>query len=165
MKEGCIAKERFKKTYRHPDLDQQLTARRVVQEARCLYRCNKAGMDTPTVFLVDIAKATIYMENIIGTTVKRLLLDNQNDQYLSLDLGKKGGYRRGTLLTGIRAHYGNLCVYIASMADKIGMALAQMHSIDIIHGDLTTSNLMLRENGSLVRIMVMKDDWTNVTCF
>jgi Kae1-associated kinase Bud32 len=89
MKEGCIAKERFKKTYRHPDLDQQLTARRVVQEARCLYRCNKAGMDTPTVFLVDVAKATIYMENIIGTTVKRLLLDNQNDQYQALDLGKE----------------------------------------------------------------------------
>ncbi|SAM05075.1 hypothetical protein [Absidia glauca] len=126
MKEGCIAKERFKKTYRHPDLDQQLTARRVVQEARCLYRCNKAGMDTPTVFLVDVAKATIYMENIIGTTVKRLLLDNQHDQYQALDL--------------------------ASMADKIGMALAKMHSIDIIHGDLTTSNLMLRENGSLVTI-------------
>ncbi|ORZ13079.1 tp53rk protein [Absidia repens] len=126
MDDGCIAKERFKKTYRHPDLDRQLTARRVTQEARCLYRCNKAGMDTPAVYLVDIQKATIYMERIIGTTVKRLLLDNQHDQYASLD-----------------------CV---SMADKIGMALGKMHSIDIIHGDLTTSNLMLRESGSLVTI-------------
>ncbi|CAO3583116.1 unnamed protein product [Absidia cylindrospora] len=126
MDDGCIAKERFKKTYRHPDLDRQLTARRVTQEARCLYRCSKAGMDTPAVYLVDIQKATIYMERIIGTTVKRLLLDNQHNQYASLDF--------------------------VSMADKIGMALGKMHSIDIIHGDLTTSNLMLRENGSLVTI-------------
>ncbi|KAI8086413.1 kinase-like domain-containing protein [Halteromyces radiatus] len=126
IKEGCIAKERFKKTYRHPDLDRQLTARRVTQEARCLYRCNKAGMDTPAVYLVDIQKATIYMEKIVGTTFKRLLLDNQHNQYSDLDL--------------------------APIADKIGKALAKMHSIDIIHGDLTTSNMMLRENGSVVTI-------------
>ncbi|CAO3644642.1 unnamed protein product [Cunninghamella blakesleeana] len=66
------------------------------------------------------------MENIIGLTVKRQLLDNEHNQYKDIDLDQ--------------------------LADKIGMALGKMHSIEVIHGDLTTSNLMLRDNGSLVII-------------
>ncbi|RIB13082.1 hypothetical protein C2G38_2041287 [Gigaspora rosea] len=39
------------------------------------------------------------------------------------------------------------------LTTKIGVALAKMHSADVIHGDLTTSNLLLREsNNSLVVI-------------
>ncbi|CAG8523507.1 2376_t:CDS:2 [Diversispora eburnea] len=38
-------------------------------------------------------------------------------------------------------------------AEKIGIAIARMHSVDVIHGDLTTSNLLLRDsNKSLVVI-------------
>ena len=85
--EGCIAKERFAKTYRHPDLDQQLTTKRVIQEARCLQKCKKSGMDTPTVYLVDIPKATIYMEYVVGETVKQRLLSNQATDYAGVDLG------------------------------------------------------------------------------
>lgn len=39
------------------------------------------------------------------------------------------------------------------LADSIGAALAKMHDVDVVHGDLTTSNLMLRDdNQSLVII-------------
>ncbi|KAG1055944.1 hypothetical protein G6F43_002125 [Rhizopus delemar] len=124
---GCIAKERFKKTYRHPELDQQLTSKRVVQEARNLQKCKKAGMDTPTVYFVDIAQSTIYMENIVGITVKQRLLDNQMNDYKDVDTD--------------------------SLAQKMGESLAKMHSLNIVHGDLTTSNFMLREESdSLVVI-------------
>ncbi|KAI9275850.1 tp53rk protein-like protein [Phascolomyces articulosus] len=127
IQEGCIAKERFAKTYRHPDLDRTLTARRVIQEARCLQKCKKSGMDTPTVYLVDIPEATIYMECVVGETVKQRLLSNQSNYYADLDQ--------------------------ESMAEKIGTSLAKMHAQDVVHGDLTTSNLMLRDNnGSLVVI-------------
>ena len=34
----------------------------------------------------------------------------------------------------------------------IGIEIAKMHLADIIHGDLTTSNMMLRPNGELVLI-------------
>lgn len=122
---GCIAKERFKKTYRHPDLDRQLTTKRVIQEARCLYKCKKAGIDTPAVYLVDTDASTIYMEYIDGITVKQRLLDSQSTNYADID----------------QDH----------LAKAIGTSLARMHSQDVVHGDLTTSNLMLRrENGSLV---------------
>ncbi|KAJ3092616.1 TP53 regulating kinase [Quaeritorhiza haematococci] len=36
------------------------------------------------------------------------------------------------------------------LAQKVGAALASMHNLDIVHGDLTTSNMMLRPNKSLV---------------
>lgn len=89
ISEGCIAKERFKKTYRHPDLDQFLTSRRVVQEARCLYKCKKAGIDTPAVYHIDTPNATIYMENVVGITVKQRLLENQASEYKNVDTGKQ----------------------------------------------------------------------------
>ena len=31
----------------------------------------------------------------------------------------------------------------------IGQELARMHKVDIVHGDLTTSNMMLRRVGSM----------------
>ncbi|KAI7899422.1 TP53 regulating kinase [Cokeromyces recurvatus] len=127
LPEGCIAKERFKKSYRHPDLDQLLTSRRVVQEARCLYKCKKAGMDTPTVYYVDIPSATIYMENIVGVTVKQKLLENQGDNYKNVDTD--------------------------ALAEKIGCSLAKMHELNIIHGDLTTSNLIIRDKEDSVAII------------
>ena len=36
------------------------------------------------------------------------------------------------------------------MSEKIGKSLAKIHDANVIHGDLTTSNLMLRDSGSLV---------------
>ncbi|KAG1474640.1 hypothetical protein G6F56_000236 [Rhizopus delemar] len=133
---GCIAKERFKKTYRHPDLDQQLTTKRVIQEARNLQKCRKAGMDTPTVYFVDTDNSTIYMENIVGLTIKQRLLDNQKNDYKDVDMD--------------------------SLAKKMGESLAKMHSLNIIHGDLTTSNVMLREESDSVVIIDFGLSYTSV---
>ncbi len=36
-----------------------------------------------------------------------------------------------------------------NLAYKIGVEIAKIHSLDIIHGDITTSNMMLRD-GKLV---------------
>lgn len=95
---GCIAKERFKKTYRHPDLDQFLTSRRVTQEARCLAKCKQAGMDTPTVYFVDVPLATIYMEHIVGMTVKQQLLSHQETDYQAIDTGEFEEHETGIMI-------------------------------------------------------------------
>jgi serine/threonine protein kinase len=34
---------------------------------------------------------------------------------------------------------------------QIGQALGRLHNAGVIHGDLTTSNMMIKEDGSLVR--------------
>ncbi|KAJ1984629.1 serine/threonine-protein kinase bud32 [Dimargaris verticillata] len=120
----AIVKERFPKTYRHPDLDKKLTHKRVVQEARCLARCQRAGIDVPALYNVDTYTNVIYMERIAGRTVKLCLLDPETDQAAAVQV-----------------------------ATKIGESLAALHAIDIVHGDLTTSNLFLRDsNGSLAII-------------
>lgn len=39
------------------------------------------------------------------------------------------------------------------MAKRIGISLAKMHGLNVIHGDLTTSNLMLRKEGDSVVVI------------
>ncbi|KAF9976467.1 TP53 regulating kinase [Actinomortierella ambigua] len=122
----AIVKERFPKAYRHPTLDKKLTSRRVTQEARCLNRCQKALIDTPTVYMVDLASSLIYMELIDGLSVREYLVTEEG----STDEA--------------RTH----------IAEEIGRALGKMHNIDVVHGDLTTSNLLMRNNGSKAVVLI-----------
>jgi TP53 regulating kinase-like protein len=111
----ALVKHRFKKHYRHPLLDEKLTMKRNLQEARALQRMNEAGLDTPTLYLVDPVQSCIYMEYVQGLTVKETLLQNKETIFLE--------------------HFGQ----------QIGAQLATMHNLDCIHGDLTTSNILIRE--------------------
>lgn len=52
-------------------------------------------MDTPTVYFIDMATATIYMENITGETVKQRLLENQETEYKDVDTGIIRCFKRG----------------------------------------------------------------------
>ena len=82
----AVAKERFKKSYRHPALDAKLTKSRVLGEARCLVKARRAGLDTPALLLVDIERSRIYMERVEGVTVKAKL----RELYSGGDYGAQG---------------------------------------------------------------------------
>jgi TP53 regulating kinase-like protein len=69
----CIVKERVKKSYRLPVLDKKLSHRRLVQEARCILKCRRAGVLTPVIFLVDEDKSRLYLEKIEGGSLKDYL--------------------------------------------------------------------------------------------
>ncbi|KAJ2732538.1 serine/threonine-protein kinase bud32 [Coemansia sp. BCRC 34962] len=117
-----VAKQRFSKSYRHPDLDAKLTRGRLNQEARSLKRCKEHGICVPEVVRVDKNSATLFIEFIHGPTLKEWIVANNNpDQENEL------------------------------MA-TVGRILHQMHSFDIIHGDLTTSNMILDSGKQLVLI-------------
>ena len=89
----AIAKERFRKRYRHPTLDDKLRSTRCVAEARCLARCRKAGLDTPVLMLVDVPNATLFMEHIEGgATVKEHLRALYRPPAASLGAIAKGGF-------------------------------------------------------------------------
>ncbi|XP_068725758.1 EKC/KEOPS complex subunit TP53RK-like [Montipora capricornis] len=116
-----IVKERFSKSYRHPSLDEKLTHRRTNQEVRSMLRCRKAGISTPAVYFVDYTSHRIYMEEIPNSVTARDRINNvlqlpteESEQSLQL------------------------------MAQTIGDTLAKMHNVDCIHGDLTTSNILLK---------------------
>ena len=122
-----IVKERFPKTYRLPALDQKLSQRRMNQEVRSMARCRKHGIRVPEVYRTDTQKRLIYMEDISdGVTLK---------EHLQLVGGPESDASRTALM------------------EHIGQILAKMHDFDIIHGDLTTSNMIYdRETNNLTLI-------------
>jgi hypothetical protein len=76
MSRTVIIKERVSKGYRVPELDKKLNKQRILQESRCMARCRKAGVATPTLFLVDQAKYLLVMEEIEGRTLKVILREH-----------------------------------------------------------------------------------------
>ncbi|XP_064074987.1 EKC/KEOPS complex subunit TP53RK [Vanessa tameamea] len=119
-----LIKERFKKNYRHPDLDLTITKERIKNEARSIVRCKTAGIRTPTLYLVDFDRRRIYMEHFQNSiTVKDFIII-----FSKLNSSKD-------------VTTNSLDVY----ASKIGQTVRKLHDNNIIHGDLTTSNMLLIE--------------------
>lgn len=116
FKKPTIIKERFIKSYRVPSLDQKLTHRRMNQEVRSMARCRRNGIRTPAVYHMDFKTRTIHMEDIVeGVPVKEFI--RSTDQSCSEEL-------------------------LSGLVQTIGRILANMHDCDVIHGDLTTSNMI-----------------------
>ena len=116
----AIIKERFAKSYRVAMLDQKLSHRRMSQESRSMARCRRHGIRAPAVYHLDFQKRVIYMEEITeGVLLK--------DYIRQLDTEKDNNT-------------------LQALVKLIGAVIAQMHDIDVIHGDLTTSNLIFDPN-------------------
>ncbi|KAK9840951.1 hypothetical protein WJX81_002223 [Elliptochloris bilobata] len=111
----AVLKQRFSKRYRHPSLDARLTQTRLKQEVRSMLRARKLGVLTPCVLCVEHEASTIYFERVEGVSVKQAL--------------SSGALQPAAQLELLRA---------------IGSAIAALHDGGVIHGDLTTSNLLVR---------------------
>ena len=68
-----IMKKRLPKKYRLPKLDEQIKTYRTNHEPQLMHEAKRAGVPTPTIFLVDIKDATIIMEFIEGKTSKTVV--------------------------------------------------------------------------------------------
>lgn len=120
-----IIKKRFSKKYRHPTLDEKLTKRRTLQEVRALLKCRKAGILTPLVYFVNHETHEIFMQDIVdGRTLKDVI-----NELLKVP-------------TDDNKHT------LQKIAADIGKIISQMHSVDILHGDLTTSNILVTDHNS-----------------
>ncbi|WP_321423017.1 bifunctional N(6)-L-threonylcarbamoyladenine synthase/serine/threonine protein kinase [uncultured Methanobacterium sp.] len=120
--EEVLVKKRVVKGYRIKEIDTHLRRKRTKNEAKLLGEAKRCGVVTPLIFDVDLNESALTMEKIKGTEVKELF-SGEN----SLDLSE-----------------------IKSISRIIGENVASLHDCGIIHGDLTTSNLILREDGDLV---------------
>lgn len=116
----CIIKERFSKKYRHPTLDSKLTVKRLNAEARCMTKARKLGVPTPVLFSVDPMMQTLTFEFVEGPMVKDILL--------------------GMGANGIVEERLN------DIATQIGDSIAKLHDGGLVHGDLTTSNMLIRKD-------------------
>jgi len=102
-----VIKERTKKNYRHPLLDEKLRKLRTRSESKILKKLTKV-IPVPEIIEVDEKNKVIAMSYIEG---KKL-----SDNLENLD-------------------YEKIC-------KEIGESIAKLHDLGIIHGDLTTSNLI-----------------------
>lgn len=107
-----VMKCRLPKKYRPSSLDERIRTYRTIHEPQLMHAAKRAGVPTPTIFLVDVKNTIIVMEFIEGKQVKRLLAE-------------VSASRRQLL-----------CL-------KIGELVGKLHRCGIIHGDLTTSNMIL----------------------
>ncbi|XP_019084495.1 PREDICTED: TP53-regulating kinase-like isoform X2 [Camelina sativa] len=113
-----IVKERFPKKYRHPVLDAKLTLKRMNAEARCMTKARKLGVCTPVLYAVDTLLHSLTLEYIEGDSVKDIFLD----------FGANGIVEER----------------LDDVATQIGAAIAKLHDGGLAHGDLTTSNMLVR---------------------
>lgn len=113
-----VLKKRLPKMYRVPLLDKRIRAYRTVHESQLMHEAKKAGVPTPTIFLVDVKNALIVMEYIEGRQLKQLLNEVSEEE------------RR------------TLCF-------KVGELTGKLHRHGIVHGDLTTSNMIYRRDGKI----------------
>ncbi len=113
-----VIKARLPKRYRPEQLDITIRRYRTMHEPQLMHEAKKAGVPTPTIFLVDVENATITMEYVDGTQVKQLL-DGLAKPEREL-----------------------LCI-------RIGRLVAKLHAFGIVHGDLTTSNMILTNEGKV----------------
>ncbi|CAI4215126.1 unnamed protein product [Parascedosporium putredinis] len=97
--------------------------RRIVAEARILAKCRREGIKVPAVFAVDESAGCLSIEWIDGEPVRASL-----NRWLLQNPGAD---------TGADPH-------VRGLMRRVGQAVGRLHQIGVIHGDLTTSNMMLR---------------------
>ena len=121
-----IIKQRFSKKYRHPMLDEQLTKDRMKGEVRSLIRCKTLGIRTPTIYLADLDSSIIIMEHVQNSKTARDFINTNLED-------------RSKLI---------------ALSQLIGNILGKLHGANIIHGDLTTSNILVEESETIELIFI-----------
>ncbi|EPY51032.1 BUD32 protein kinase [Schizosaccharomyces cryophilus OY26] len=126
--EPCILKSRPEKRWRHPVLDQKLTRKRCLVEARLLARCHAVGVNCPLLYFLEPNRGQIFMEYISGPSVRDYIKELVSEEEYETTL--------------------------APLMKIIGSEVAKMHMNDIVHGDLTTSNMMFRSIETLEPVFI-----------
>jgi TP53 regulating kinase-like protein len=115
----CLIKERFVKNYRLPELDKTLTKQRLKAEQKTAKRCEDCKVKVPKLLHVDFNERKVYMEYFDkAITAKEFIIEIQKDE-----------------------------AEIKKLCQRIGSVVGTMHENNIIHGDLTTSNVLIDKNG------------------
>ena len=112
--EAAVYKVRKPLAYRLPELDKQIRSQRTVHEAQMLHLSKLAGVSTPHLYYLSPPEALLVMEYVQGERLKTLLLEDG--------------------LTRER---------VEALGEALGRGIARLHAAGIMHGDLTTSNVIV----------------------
>ena len=100
--------------YRHPELDKLIRSQRTVHEAQMIHQAKLAGVSAPHLYYLSPREALLVMEFVKGERLKTLLLEAG--------------------LTKER---------VTALGEEFGRSIARLHAAGIMHGDLTTSNVLV----------------------
>ncbi|KAH9408653.1 TP53 regulating kinase [Tyrophagus putrescentiae] len=115
----AILKERFKKTYRLPELDQKLTKERIRAELKAYEKIGKRCKE-----LFQRMSTVLYSDD--RNIVMSEITDAQNvSEFINKNEPSSAA--------------------VADALFQMGVVVAQIHSCGIVHGDLTTSNFLVKQ--------------------
>jgi TP53 regulating kinase and related kinases len=120
LENQTIQKERIKKEYRHKVIDEQIRKRRTKHEAKLLYKAKEKKVNVPLIFNIN--------KKLEPTNKYNLEIEYIDGDKLSETLNTYPEKKQFTAM------------------EKLGKQVALMHKNDIIHSDLTTSNIILKDN-------------------
>ncbi|MCE4614865.1 MAG: Kae1-associated kinase Bud32 [Desulfurococcales archaeon] len=115
-----IVKYRFPKKYIHHLLTEELILKRTKREARILVNTKLNGLCVPRVYFTIISKGILVMEKIKGSRLDELI----EEIYPRKELNER----------------------LHNLYFNIGVILGKLHSMNIVHGDFSISNIIVREN-------------------
>jgi Kae1-associated kinase Bud32 len=125
----AIRKTRIRKAYRDEKLDNRLRFKRTREETEILYHAKLLGVDCPVFYFADPQRFEIIMEFVEGTLLRDLV---ESTPYSKEKIGE------------IRS--------LSEITRVLGKYAAKLHTGDLIHGDLTTKNVILTKEHRLVLI-------------
>lgn len=111
-----IIKHRIKKNYRNSKLDDKLRLERTKQEAKLIYDSKKCGVKTPYIYSIDLENKSIVEEKVNAQKLHDVIVNNDNIENLK------------------------------ALFNSIGENVSRLHDNEIIHGDLTTENILINDN-------------------
>lgn len=169
----AVCKERFSKKYRHATLDTTILKSRTKSEVKCMVRCRRGGVSCPAVLACDMgpknhlsnntgdnvrrSSMCLFLEFIPGTTVRECLEqicsanleDIQQDQSMNTAKSVERSpplkkFKNDEEKNDTDIAIANHDDAIQKIGNAIGTIISKMHNVNVVHGDLTTSNIMLR---------------------
>ncbi|KAI5956584.1 BUD32 [Candida jiufengensis] len=128
-----IIKFRPSKPYRHPKIDFQITKSRTIGEAKFIYKLNKLGLPSPSLISCDFNNGIIWMENL-GINLPNGNVSSFKNWLWYLE-------KNESIEDCTSAEVEEVCF-------KVGQLIGKLHLNEMIHGDLTTSNIILTDDSN-----------------
>lgn len=126
-----IIKQRFAKKYRHSTLDDRLNKHRVRAEVKGIMKAKQVGVETPALYFVDGERNEIVMERVEGCTAKEWIEKTRKEK-----------------------NHEEFMESLSEFGLLLGTSVGKLHAASVVHGDLTTSNVLLR-GGDAQRLVLI----------